>query len=698
MEVLGLASIANLTLAWRRITTGGNYPYKRFFRPVYTAYDLALEENLSDLRARLIGGSWMASRPEQVYIPKASGLQRPITLMRLEDQIVLQALANVLSTKLLERRRRLAFRSVFSNLQDEPKSIFFVKNWRETYKAFQKRVEGNYSRGRRWVVDFDLAAFYDTISHNLLVQTGFPRSHDSDDVRRITEWLAIWSSREPGSTKGHGLPQGPVASDYLAEVFMLPIDEAMTARFGYTRYVDDIRLFVKTEAAARRAMVRLEVLCRERGLIPQPGKVAIRKVSSIKDALGSLPSIHEPHGDEPTPRLTASRAQRLLGPAIAGRPARVVDKTRLRFVLFRADPSKWLLGKACQLLARHPEHIDAFAVHLTQYGYSKKLARCCIDVMRSTPYDYVAGEMWNFLARVQYQLKRKDPATWVSLFEEADAVLRTRSGGPTLQWGAGTFVSAASADGATGIRRALRAIDSSTGRALLGGDLAPPLFVPSGLAAQWMRSDEFEVGSSLSLRMHDLRITPAQLGLDSRRLKSQVRRTLKVLGLVRQPASQVDVMGELIAHRYGVDSAGEWRRLLGGEYAYALSLLHRADRAFDPARSDWLKHQNSFNQIMFLRLQAHLLSTARPGVVTVVARDGKLVDYGVTLEVSNQFSRTHPTIADVFRDMNTRRNRLPGSHPYEKRSHQRNHYLGKQERNRFVQRLTVAYRDLLLLC
>ena len=34
MRINQLASKKNLALAWRRITTGGNYQYKRFYRPI----------------------------------------------------------------------------------------------------------------------------------------------------------------------------------------------------------------------------------------------------------------------------------------------------------------------------------------------------------------------------------------------------------------------------------------------------------------------------------------------------------------------------------------------------------------------------------------------------------------------------------------------------------------------------------------
>ena len=50
MKLKQLATPSNLELAWRRITTGGNHQYKRYFRPLYVAYEVALDVNLADLR------------------------------------------------------------------------------------------------------------------------------------------------------------------------------------------------------------------------------------------------------------------------------------------------------------------------------------------------------------------------------------------------------------------------------------------------------------------------------------------------------------------------------------------------------------------------------------------------------------------------------------------------------------------------
>lgn len=221
MKISQLASKRNLELAWRRITTGGNYQYKRLYRPIYYAYEVALEANLTDLRQRLLGGAFEPQHPERIYVPKASGLHRPLALLNIEDQIVLQAFANLAATRIQKRRAPLQFKVVFSNILEKPDSIFFFRRWQDTYGAFQRRIKKHYQDGMRWVGDFDLAAFYDTISHELLLRTIYPRTTNSD-LDWIAKCLRTWSSDRAASGHGHGLPQGPLASDFLAECFLLP--------------------------------------------------------------------------------------------------------------------------------------------------------------------------------------------------------------------------------------------------------------------------------------------------------------------------------------------------------------------------------------------------------------------------------------------------------------------------------------------
>lgn len=439
-----LISKQNLKLAWRRITTGINQQHKRFFRRLYYAYELALRENIEDLHLRLRGGAFEPSQPIRIYIPKPTGLQRPLTLLLIEDQILLQAIANLFAEKIKSRRRPLELKCVFSNiLQPFEQSIFFFKDWHNTYGRFQKQIEKYYDRELRWIAQFDLAAFYDTISHDLLLRTLFPKDGGLEIRDPVSNWLRTWSAEKKLQTYAHGIPQGPIASDFLAESFLLSIDEALT-REGiiYVRYVDDIRLFGATETAVRRAAIRLEVLCRDKGLIPEGKKFGIFKAKSLKEAMGSLPSIAPPgeEGEEGF-LLPRKRAFKEFRKALQGKPLSIFDKSRARYVLYRAGPSKELLSYVLRFIPRHPEHIDTFVYYLGHYNNSKRITKSCTLFLRSIPYEYVQGEMWHILARMMPGPQMND------LIPEAIELVKSKDPCISAKWGALHFLCIADSAG-----------------------------------------------------------------------------------------------------------------------------------------------------------------------------------------------------------------------------------------------------------
>jgi len=110
-----LVTKKNLLLAWRRITSSRDAHYKVFFRHILEAYELSYENNINDLRRRLKNGEYVAQTPVRFYVPKPSGLQRPITLLSIEDQIILQALANLFAERVRVKRSKLAGKFIYSN-------------------------------------------------------------------------------------------------------------------------------------------------------------------------------------------------------------------------------------------------------------------------------------------------------------------------------------------------------------------------------------------------------------------------------------------------------------------------------------------------------------------------------------------------------------------------------------------------------
>lgn len=696
MRLNQLASKQNLELAWRRITTGGNYQYKRFYRDLYYAYEVALNANLNDLRQRLLGGSFEPCHPERIYVPKASGLHRPLALLNIEDQIVLQGFANLAATRMHRRRVFLQSKVVFSNILQTTRSMFFFRRWQETYSAFQRRSRQFYIDGLRWVGDFDLAAFYDTISHSLLLRTIYPRT-SSSELEWIARCLQTWSSDRAVSGHGHGLPQGPLASDFLAECFLLPIDLVLQKRRGYIRYVDDVRLFGASEDEVRADLIELERQCRERGLIPQTGKFAIKRAQSVRDAVGMLPSISDPQHEAGDEKVAKDEARRAFKSAIRGKPYKVIDKTRMRYVLYRAPADNVILKIVLRLIHHHPEHADVFFIYLGRFNYRRPIERLCQEAVNSNPYAYVRGEAWHLLARYRREAKALIATNFKVFTAKAVEIARHKSSENFVErWGACHFLCVSES-----VTKGRYSRFARYQTPLLQAFVAPVLpgsaFAKDEVVGVYLTRQTPEPGLSVCSALNDQRTTLAQLGISVSQLPSQVANTLRALGVISAQGASVDPIAEMLDARYGTPRAKSWRRLLNAEYLYAMGLLRQAEATFAAGRSFWLVCQNSFNQTIFLALQRYLSATGNPAACTIVNQNGQLVDYGVTLDANGPFARHCPTIARSFREMNKRRNRLPVAHPYEKRTAIQSRHLSARERNGFVAMLRAAYKDFIVL-
>jgi hypothetical protein len=697
MELSALISKRNLELAWRRIVTARNLQHKRFFRHLYGGYELGLSENINLLHDRL-GGNWHATPPTRIYIPKSSGLLRPITLLAIEDQIVLQAIANKVATQVRARRRRVELKQVFSNcLERRADSIFFLQDWRKSYQAFQRQLQSHLDSGNTWIAHFDLAAFYETISHRAMRYVVAPRGGSPETWARINQWLCVWSAGRTGVQVDHGIPQGPVASDFLAEVFLLPVDEVMRSERGkYIRYVDDIRVLAETEKDARRAAIALELACRKWSLIPQSSKFIVKQAKSLEDALGTLPSIVESaNRADDEPELDASDAERIMREALKGKPLRVVDKTRLRYVLYRASPTNSILRRSLDLLPRHPEHIDAFVAYLSNYSHSSFIMDRIRGILREgVLYDYVEGELWQLVASIG---KPTDLRRLMGLFKTRS---NKRSRSMPLEWGLLAFAAASA-------RADIYSRSSMANRVGASDPYLQSLIIPfldgrefrhQGVVGRLLRRSQAEPGLAIVTRLLERNLTHRSFGVRPSQLAPQVRNAFQGIGfLAPGPAERFDQIGDILRDRFEVDYWRRWRNVFGPEYAHALSMLLSADAKFASDPSEWLSWQDSFNDALFRAMQGHLGRLGLPGACPVTNRFGELIDYGSLLDPNRAFAAAYPGIAVPFRVAHTRRNRVPTNHPYEKKTARRTEYLKRSERNDVARELAAAYSEIITL-
>ena len=163
----------------------------------------------------------------------------------------------------------------------------------------------------------------------------------------------------------------------------------------------------------------------------------------------------------------------------------------------------------------------------------------------------------------------------------------------------------------------------------------------------------------------------------------------------RRANVEIDQVQELLSHRYGIAEIKRWRDLLAGEYPHAMQILLQADAIFHAGRSNWLSQQNSFNDILTRSFIGFLTQRNLAGARSLVRRDGKIIKFGVLLDVNAPFYRAHPNIAGPFRDANERRNKLPGSHPYDEKGGDQSQYLTSREQSGLASKLKLAYNTLI---
>ena len=90
-------------------------------------------------------------------------------------------------------------------------------------------------------------------------------------ISSLFEYLRYWCYSETA-----GLPQNRDASSFLANVYMLPIDQFMLkSNYQYFRYMDDIKIVCGSKYDARKALKILSLELRKLGLSVNSGKTKI---------------------------------------------------------------------------------------------------------------------------------------------------------------------------------------------------------------------------------------------------------------------------------------------------------------------------------------------------------------------------------------------------------------------------------------
>jgi excisionase family DNA binding protein len=223
---------------------------------------LAVSDQIIDLAARRFSGEPPGATTE-VDVAKTPFFTRSAVLISIEDRVAYQAAVGTLA----ERASAQTPDSVFSaRISSNPR--YFLKKGISMWLDWHKRVRKEIESGKPWMIKTDLVSYFDHIPHNLLLDEVSAMNPDPEVTNVIRQMLEMWSV-----VPGIGIPQGPNASRLLGNIYLFPVDHAMTSGgYSYFRYMDDIRIVGATRAEVTAGMRLLEKECRRRGLAVSPSK------------------------------------------------------------------------------------------------------------------------------------------------------------------------------------------------------------------------------------------------------------------------------------------------------------------------------------------------------------------------------------------------------------------------------------------
>jgi RNA-directed DNA polymerase len=201
---------------------------------------------LDELAAELKAGTYRPLPVRRVTIPKSGGGERHLGVPAIRDRVVQAATKAVLEP---------IFEADFLDCS------FGFRPGRSAHQALEViRTEVN--RGRVWVVDADIASFFDSIRPEVLRQALEERISDRRVLALIMGWMrsGVWT----GEALLHpetGTPQGGVISPLVANAVLHRLDRLWAQcywRLGVlVRYADDLVVLCPTKERADAALAAL---------------------------------------------------------------------------------------------------------------------------------------------------------------------------------------------------------------------------------------------------------------------------------------------------------------------------------------------------------------------------------------------------------------------------------------------------------
>ncbi len=224
-----------------------------------------LKGNLYKIWNRMSSGSYFPPPVRAVEIPKKSGIGvRVLGVPTVADRI-----AQTVAAMYLEPEVEPMF---------HPDSYGY-RPGRSAHQALERCRERCWRKD--WAIDLDIAAFFDTIPHSLIMKAVAKHTQLKWLLLYVQRWLKAPLQREDGRLEGRdrGSPQGSAISPLLANLFLhYAFDSWMVREFpavDFERYCDDVVVHCMSQRQAEYVKEAIGRRLKECGLEMSPEKTRI---------------------------------------------------------------------------------------------------------------------------------------------------------------------------------------------------------------------------------------------------------------------------------------------------------------------------------------------------------------------------------------------------------------------------------------
>jgi RNA-directed DNA polymerase len=248
----------NLNAAWKRVKS--NKGTEGVDGLDIEGTEMLIRREWDAIKARLNAGTYTPRSVRRVEIPKPNGGTRKLGVPTVLDRFIQQAALQVLSP---------LFEPDFSE------HSYGFRPARSAHQAVLAARDYQWA-GKRWVVDLDLASFFDEVNHDLLMARVRRKVKDVRMLKLIRAFLRsgvmIGGVSQPTEK---GTPQGGPLSPLLSNVLLDDLDKELEKRgHCFCRYADDCNIYIGSRKGGERVMASIT------GFLEGPMKLKVNREKS----------------------------------------------------------------------------------------------------------------------------------------------------------------------------------------------------------------------------------------------------------------------------------------------------------------------------------------------------------------------------------------------------------------------------------